>query len=535
MSEEILEQKNVGMEVNVWDLVSQVIESRKDSRDIIREFLSNSVALEVNATAIRIICYNDPNFGPSIIFQDDGIGMDYTGNMEKPGRLDKFIAVAYGGHAGFTSDEFGYKGLGAKLATNCRRLEIKTFFRETKENYFVFVDEPIKNLRESKQPIYKIIKGAGLSSSGTEIKVLGYEYGENHKLFTKEKLMTYLYFNTIVGNTKERNMPKISLKIENDEEILETGFQYIKEPNPKNWKTYAIDTPMEKTISRNGKQIKVVLKGGYTLETSDEEITGKFTLRSGTCGLFLSIKGIPYTQLNINDFRGTFSTLQYKFCRFVVECDDLFDHMDFARNTYLENEKTKLFEEALRGCFNLLAETPEYKYFLKERDEQSKKNQRQILDERRIELQKADQKYIYFKKEQMHRVPLNEHDTLALLWKLEGAKGLPFDYFLSLEHTNQAGIDIIVNYREISTSHTKYYAPIEVEYIFENFMLHGHSSQQVEAIVCWDINDDTVCRKDGTKKYKYYYTINGQEVPIFVLSKIENIEIRTTSGTLIEK
>jgi hypothetical protein len=530
MANENLDSADVGMSVNVWDLVSQVIESRRDSRDIIREFLSNSAAQEVDAKNIRIVYYNDPNYGPSLIFSDDGIGMDYTGDMDHPGRLDKFMAVAYGAHAGFSSDEFGYKGLGSKLSQNCRRLEVRTCFRTNNENYLVFVDEPIKILRENKQPVYKIIKGAGLPYHGTEIKVLGYEYGANSKLYIKERLLTYLYFNTIVGITKERIMPKIDLKVDNDESVLKTGFRYIKEPNPKSWKTYAIIEPIEKIIERNENRIKVILKGGYTLETGDQSITDDFTLRSGTCGLFLSIKGIPYVPLDINTFRGSFSSLQYKFCRFVAECDELFDHMDFARSTYLENEVTKLFEEALRGCFNSLSETPEYKKFLKEREEQSRKDERESLDKRREILQKPDQKYLFYNNNKIHRVPSNEHDTLALLWKLEGANALPFDHFLSLEHTPQAGIDIIAEYRELETSQTKYFAPIEVEYILENFNLHGHSSQQVEAIICWEINDEINCRKDEAKPYKYYKNISGQEVPIFVLSKIEKIDIRTSSG-----
>jgi len=57
MIEQKLETKNIGMEVNVWDLVSQVIESRRDSRDVIREFLSNAAANEINASNIKIIIY----------------------------------------------------------------------------------------------------------------------------------------------------------------------------------------------------------------------------------------------------------------------------------------------------------------------------------------------------------------------------------------------------------------------------------------------------------------------------------------------
>src|SRR5579863_1482947 len=209
-----LETIESGMDVNVWDLVSQVIESRRDPRDVIREYLSNACASEIEAENVRIVYYNDPNYGPSIVLSDDGIGMNYSGDIKNPGRLDRFIAVAYGGHAGLKSDEFGHKGLGSKLATNCKRLEIKTFVKDTSKSYFVFVDEPIKTLREGKQPIYKIVTGAGLHSHGTEIKILGYEYGESAWSFEINRLELYLYFNTIIGNTRSRRMPNFTLKVE---------------------------------------------------------------------------------------------------------------------------------------------------------------------------------------------------------------------------------------------------------------------------------------------------------------------------------
>lgn len=532
MSAEKLTTIESGMEVNVWDLVSQVIESRRDPRDVIREYLSNACAVEIEAKNIRIIYYNDPNYGPSLVLSDDGIGMDYTGDIKNPGRLDRFTAVAYGGHAGLKSDEFGHKGLGSKLAANCRRLEIKTNYKPSGDNYFVFVDEPIKTLRDGKQPIYKLIKDAGLPSNGTEIKILGYEYGESEKSFEIDKLELYLYFNTIIGSTKERKLPKINLKVETEERILDPGFCFLKNPSQPNWKTYVITEPIVKKKGEGINAVTVTLKGGYTLNTSDEEIVNGYSLRTGTHGLFLSIKGIPYVQLEFNEFRGNFSKLQYKFVRFVAECDELFSNMDFARNTYLENQQTTNFEKALKECFNELSEKAEYKDFLKKAEEENQKNKRINIDKRKEELEKPDQQFVFVKNtnQQLHRLPKNEHDTLALMWKLEALNLLPFDLFISLEHTNFEGIDVIAHYRETPDAHTNKYAPIEVEYIFENFYSHGHNANQVMAVICWDVDDESRYRKVESKPNKLIATINEKEVPIYRLSAIEEIELRDNAG-----
>jgi hypothetical protein len=532
MKSEQLKTFESGMEVNVWDLVSQVIESRRDPRDVIREYLSNACAKEIEAHNIRIVYYNDPSYGPSLVLSDDGIGMNYTGNIGNPGRLDRFIAVAYGGHAGLKSDEFGHKGLGSKLAANCKRLEIRTRINNTDDSFFVFVDEPIKTLRDGNQPIYKIVPGAGLSTSGTEIKILGYEYGESSSSFDINKLELYLYFNTILGYTRDRQFPKFTMKVETEERKLAPGFRYLNNPSVPNWKTYVLSDPIIKKKGEGNNSVTVTLKGGYTLETTNEEIINKYSLRTGTHGLFLSIKGIPYVQLDFNQFRGSFSKLQYKFVRFVVECDELFSNMDFARNTYLENQQTANFEKALKECFNELSERVEYKDFLRKAEEENQKNKRINIDKRKEELEKADQQFVYVKKtnQQLHRLPKNEHDTLALMWKLESLKLLPFDSFISLEHTNIEGIDVIANYRETPDAHTQKYAPIEVEHIFENFYSHGHNANQVTAVICWDVDDESRYKKIDGRNHKLITTINEKEVPIYRLSKIEEIELRDNAG-----
>jgi len=75
--------------------------------------------------------------------------------------------------------------------------------------------------------------------------------------------------------------------------------------------------------------------------------------------------------LDFNSFRGEFSTLQYKFCRFVLECDALFDQMDFARGSYQsEGLIGAAFDKLARGCFNDLNQHPQWKLFQRELERQ---------------------------------------------------------------------------------------------------------------------------------------------------------------------
>ncbi len=76
-------------------LIKQIVQNRGHPLDIIREALSNSCAREVKASFFKITIFYDGMYGWSFIFEDDGIGMDYTGEKEpeKQGRLDRFLEV----------------------------------------------------------------------------------------------------------------------------------------------------------------------------------------------------------------------------------------------------------------------------------------------------------------------------------------------------------------------------------------------------------------------------------------------------------
>ncbi|MEM3059150.1 MAG: hypothetical protein QXN93_03590 [Methanomassiliicoccales archaeon] len=525
---EVLKQDNRSMGGKLWDLVCQVIESSRNPLDVIREQLSNCCAEEVGAENVKVIFYDDPTYRASFIISDDGCGMNLTNDPQNPGRLDKFLDIAVSRHAGVKTDEFGYKGLGAKLAMNCKRLELKTKHKETGQSTLVYVDDPMSYLRRNEPPNFKIVPNAGLNTTGTEVKILGYSSGEVSNIYKFDNIRKYLFFRTIVGHTKPRKMPRISLRTPEKEELLKTGFPYLRPPKTPNWKTYVLEEPIVvDQRGSNGLKVRVTLKGGYSLDTGDQNITGEYTLSGDRTGLFLSIKGIPYIRLDINEFRSTFSTIQYKFCRFVAECDEIADYMDFARGYFIENEVTSLFGKGLRECFDILADRPETKTFLKERERDRHIRQRESLDARKAALESPEQRYVFLKKghRRLHRVPDNEKDTLALLWKLEALQALPFDFFETLEHTNLEGIDILANIRTEKDAHTQKLIPVEVEDTFEEYIPHGHSANQTEMIICWEIENPDSLEKSSEKRYLYFVKIGDRRIPVYEMSSFPEIEI----------
>ncbi len=325
-------------------------------------------------------------------------------------------------------------------------------------------------------------------------------------------------------------MPHLTLKINNHEEVLSTGFPYLQPGKQGDWKTYTLSQPIKKADVVANTSIEVLMKGGFTLNTADRDIAGQFTLTPKTSGLWLSLRGIPYVRLDFNTFRGEFSTLQYKFCRFVIECDALFDQMDFARGSYQsEGNIGTAFEKLARGCFNELNQHPEWRVFLRELERDRQIKSRESLDERKKRLMSPQQKYVFLKANGrlLHREPSNEHDTLALLWKIEGANAFPVSCFESLEHTSMEGIDILANLRLRPDGDTQQLIPVEVEDTFEEFIGHGHNPNHTGAIICWRVDDpDDSALEQSDLSYLMFYKAGDRRLPVLVLSRFPTIEVR---------
>ena len=312
-------------------MFKQIMESRSHTLDMLREAISNMLAPEVNATSAAIQHYSHPDYGSSFIFKDDGIGMEYTGDPDKPERLDRFIGLAFSKAAGLDADYWGWKGLGSKLLLNCTRLILETWTGHIETPLFGLIIYNPRTCLLSEPPVapdYYLTQRPALPSDtkGTRIEVLGFDGGR--KLYSIEDISRYVYWNTAIGLTRHMDsLPNVFLKVNADEKHLPIGYQLItiqyNESGDRDWRTVAVDPPIEitDTYDLDGKKypITVCLKGGFTLDT------GRFGLSAYkyNTGLRLSVKGIPYFQLPFYEYKGN-NFVQYKdLCSFVIECDSI--------------------------------------------------------------------------------------------------------------------------------------------------------------------------------------------------------------------
>lgn len=514
----------------------QVMESRSHPLDMVREAISNMMAPEVGASEVTIQHYSHPEYNSSFIFKDNGVGMTYTGDSELPGRLDRFIGLAFSKAAGLGSDYWGWKGLGSKLMLNCSKMVVETWTGlPTDLVYKVEIFNPRASLLSEppQEPVYELTQRQNnpADRKGTKVDIFGYDSGKYNYGF--DELRSYLYLNTAIGLTKKmENLPLVKLKVNSREETLPIGFQFITEQN-NSWRTVVINpaiTKSEKIKTDDDKEVlvEVTLKGGYTLDTG----TFGLSARRYNTGLRLSIKGIPYFQLPLYEYKGN-KFNQYKdLCSFIVECDALEPKLNMDRsnisNQYGDDVIVKTFRKLTAKCFDEFAESSGYTNFEQKRRNEDEISKASALRDRQAALSDKDQEYvcIEFNNEihVVHKVPASEHDTLALFWKLESFQILPFAKFITLEHTAQAGIDVIATYQIDEQSTLNQFVSIEFEYAFSNFIKHGHNPKQTSMIICWTVDKPKELQK--INEYFYRYNIGGLSIPVYEIKNFPKLIIK---------
>ncbi|NOZ64405.1 MAG: hypothetical protein GXO71_05685 [Caldiserica bacterium] len=522
----------------------QIMESRSHPLDMLREAISNMMAPEVNASELRIQHYSHPEYNASFILKDNGIGMTYTGDTDNPGRLDRFIGLAFSRAAGLTADYWGWKGLGSKLMLNCNKLVVETWTGNPNDKFIVLnIINPRSSLlaEPPMAPDYYLTQRDALPSDhkGTKIEVLGYDGGK--KMYSMDEIERYLYWNTAIGITKEiSHKPKILLKVNSEEKELNIGFKFITpqflDDGTRDWRTVVIEEPISKSetliIDGEEKEITVTLKGGFTLDT------GKFGLsphRYNT-GLRLSVKGIPYFQFPFYEYKGK-KFQQYKdLCSFVVECDEIEPKLNLDRsnisNQMGDDPIVKTFRKLTSKCFDEFTETDSYKEFEKNKRKEDERNKATAVRRRQAALSKPTQQYacveIDGEIKVIHRVPDNsEMHTLCIFWKLEALGKLPFENFITWEHTKKDGIDVIASFQIDDESSLENFVPVEFEATFENFINHGHNPKQTKCIICWEINNKSALRK--INDYLYYYDVDGTSIPVYEIKSFPDVRIHNYS------
>lgn len=534
---EVNQTQKIKPKIHDLSAFKQVMESRSHPLDMLREAISNMMAPEVGASEVIVQHYSHPEYNASFIFKDNGVGMTFTGDAEKPGRLDRFIGLAFSKSAGLGGDYWGWKGLGSKLMLNCSKMVVETWTGLPIDLvYKVEIFNPRASLLSEppQEPVYELTQRNSnpADRKGTKIDIYGYDGGKYNYSF--DELKNYLYLNTAIGLTKKmENLPVVKLKVNSQEATLDIGFKYITEQNGS-WRTIVINpliSKSEQVKNDEGKEIKVevTLKGGFTLDT------GLFGLspRRYNTGLRLSIKGIPYFQLPLYDYKGN-KFNQYKdLCSFIVECDALEPKLNMDRsnisNQHGDDVIVKTFRKLTSKCFDEFADSVAYKNFEQKRRNEDEISKAGALRDRQAALSAKDQEYVCIANGEdfrvLHKVPNAEHDTLALFWKLESHQILPFAKFITLEHTAQAGIDVIASYQIDEQSTVNQFVSIEFEYAFSNFIKHGHNPKQTSMIICWLVDKPKELQK--INEYFYRYNIDGLSIPVYEIKNFPALTIKT--------
>lgn len=204
-------------------ITKQLIKEIGNPLDLVRECLSNSAAKEVGATYVTITIFSHPDYGYVFEFKDDGCGMDLTDNLKNPGRLDRFLRLGLAAIVGLPTDEFGFKGIGSKLAFRSKRIELETYTRN-RNGYRVWINEPWGSIERGFMPKAHVtdLPQDPEKKAGTHLKIYSYpadrleEVRQGRLSFTFDNVKNYLLHRSFAGFTHKReNPPIITLKVGN--------------------------------------------------------------------------------------------------------------------------------------------------------------------------------------------------------------------------------------------------------------------------------------------------------------------------------
>lgn len=264
------------------------------------------------------------------------------------------------------------------------------------------------------------------------------------------------------------------------------------------------------------------MKGGLTMETSKYWLSWK----RNNIGVILSVKGIPYFEIDFVSVRGGFEPNR-SFCCLVAECDQMDEQLNIDRTWYKEGKVSESFEEAVRKILHRFTQQDTYKAYLSGREKERKRESAEDLNARKDALMAPNQLFVYFEgaEEFIHKEPENEGDTLALLLKLEGMGKLPFKKFKTIDYSSTSGIDIIGEIQEKEDDEIHKFVAVEVEHIFERFLLHRHVPTQTRYIFCWKIRRPEELQPTSDP-YKFKKEISEQTLEVFEISKFPGLRIR---------
>ena len=525
--------KDVDPLISEISVMKQLIKERAQPLDLVRELLSNSGAQEVGTSEIRINYYVNQD-GHVFEVSDDGCGMGYTGSKEFPGRLDRFLGLGLSAIVGQKSDEFSWKGLGSKLSYQSKRVEIETYCAGAEEAIKAEINDPWGTIGRNAIPkprIFRFPPNPG-QRPGTKIVVVGHPPHRREDPFTLDEIETFLRHRTFIGLTRKRKTrPRILLTVTGEEKELPFGFPELKSVQADD-ATKLVNEVEEGKKSGSNVRLRVIMKGFYTWDEEAHGLGGD----SLNAGLILSVKGIPYFTLDMEEYGSqSLRTANpgVKKCCLIVECDQIQEEMNISRSALVDSEMTDLLKRTVATIFQRIESSQEYLDFRQVAVRRKTVASANKLDDKKRKLESTEQKWVVYNDKQgrstlLGREPENENDALALLWKLEAMNALPFARFTTLAHAGD-GPDLIVHFQEDEESQPDRYTVIEAERFFYNYKAHGHAPSQYPHVVCWDIGSKAIKVNETNRPYKKVAIANGVQINIFCIRHMPGIKVISRS------
>lgn len=531
---EVEKAREIDPIINELALMKQLIKERTQPLDLLRELIANAAAREVGAKHIKVTYFVHPDYGNVFQVSDDGCGMDFTGDVSRPGRLDRFLGMGLSGIVGLSADEFSWKGLGSKLGFQSRLLEVETW-TGTGKVLRAEVNEPWSTIERGARPRPKVTEWQAEAGRlpGTTVKVYGHPPHRKDRTFSFEEIENFLWHRTFVGYTRTRDRaPIVQLAALGKAADLLVGFPELRQVYVQSADdTVAVDESWGGRVPGSNKELTIHLKGFYTW---DDQRFGLRDSRLNT-GLIIAVNGIPYFSLNMRELGSRQIAVATpgpgKFC-LIAECDQIQEDMNISRSALVDSAMTDRFRDGLRELIARLEKAQGFLDFRQVPEVRKHRRAATDLDLKKRKLSSKEQNWVFWENPSGHRIrllrePENETDVLAILWKLEALGGLPFKQFETLGYSGAAaGPDLIVDFQEDATSEPELFKTVEVENKFYNYGGHGHLVNQYPTVICWNLGPKPKLKVQQTdKKHKFIAQLEDSLVRIYTIRHMQGIRV----------
>jgi len=428
--------------------------------------------------------------------------------------------------------------LGSKLSYQSRRVELETCAGENHPLYEVRINEPWETILNNRMPKPRISEHPS-ERQGTKIRVIGHPPHRHDEPFTFDAIRHFVSHRTFAGYTGHRDVePEIALSVLGRTENIPFGFPEFRQIDFDGLAHEGLQLKDdEQTLYINmhpkkGNVSPVTVKGFITWDAARHNLLAD----NLNTGLILSVKGIPYFTLKMEEYGVT--TIRTarpgeNKCCLVVECDWIQDDMNISRSGLVDSPKAVELRRIVSDIFQRIESSSEYLTFRRLPEHKKFAKQSGYLSVEKKKISDQDQNWVVYDAPQQKpvvlvREPQNEQEVNILIWKLEALNALPFKKFKTLAYIGAAkGPDILVNYQEEEGSEPQLATVVEIENNFYNYKSHGHTPSQYPKVLCWDIPTSgrkTKLNKTG-KHYKYTHNAADFQVHVFVLKLIDNIKI----------